>query len=86
MSDGGVPHFRKKSSESSDRVKLHHAPVDMHSMTERFGFLDLSIEQDTSRATHDDRWKTRPEAPQIWGSPAAVNIRKGASRFDAWGR
>ncbi len=80
MSDGGVPHFRKESWENSDRVKLHHAPLDMHPMTKRFDSSDLPTEQDTWRATHDDRWNTRPEAPQIWGSPATVNIRKGAEQ------
>ncbi len=70
----------KESSETSDRAKLHHALVDMHSMTERFNSLDLPTEQDTSHTRHDDRWKTRPEAPQIWGSPAAVNVWKGAEQ------
>ena len=69
-----MPQLRKESSETSDKVKLHHG-VDMHPITERNNFLDLSTERNTSRAGSDDTWNAYPEVPQNWGHPTT----KGAN-------
>ena len=73
-----MPQLRKESSETSDKVKLHHG-VDMHPITERNNFLDLSTERNTSRAGSDDTWNAHPEVPQNEGYPAGMGIRKGTN-------
>lgn len=80
-SNGGVPQLRKESSETSDKVKLHHV-VDIHPITERNNFLDLSTERNTSRTGSDGTWNAHPEVPQNWGYPTAMDIGKERTRFD----
>lgn len=75
----GVPNFRKESSETGDKAKLHQA-VDTHPITERFMSLDLPTEHDASRTGSDDVWNLHSEVLQNQGYPAAMNDRKGAQQ------
>ena len=70
-----VPRFRKVSSETSDNAALQHG-VNIHPITEGHTFLNVSTEQNTSRAGSDDMWTSHPAVPHNWEYPIATRTGK----------